>query len=46
MFNVQFPEFSTSDEEDEDHLLDQVLTLPKTIPTVGVNQVTASDFML
>jgi len=25
--------------EDDDHLLDQVLRLPKTIPSVGVNQV-------
>ena len=45
MFAIHLPELNTSDEEDEDHLLDQVLTLPKTIPTVGVNQVIVSDVM-
>jgi hypothetical protein len=35
-------ETDESDDDDEDDLLDQVLPLPKTIPSVGVNQVAVS----
>ena len=41
-FNLIFQfsaESNWSDLEDDEHLLDQVLRLPKTIPSVGVNQV-------